>query len=165
MKRALMFILTVLLGWGTVYAHAGEVSEKYENMVNPVEVTKESLEAGKNIYTQRCATCHGTDGKGVSQGMPDFTNHEMMEEMGETSMFQKISEGVPGTPMPPWEDILSEKERWMVINYINTFHHKETAQPAGQPFSAAPEKGVCGPTALLLIAALPAILVGRRLIL
>lgn len=172
MKKELIFIIAltitaVLGGLGTVYAHSGEVSEKYEKAVNPVKVTPESLEAGKNIYTQRCAVCHGADGKGTAAGMPDFTDHEMMEEMSESLMFQKVSEGVPGTPMPAWKDILSEDERWTVINYINSMHHGgEThadeashaaeAQSKEQSFAAAPEKGVCGPTALLLLAALPA---------
>lgn len=181
MTRALLMVFTLILlsGIGAVYAHSEEVSEKYEKAVNPVEVTEDSLEAGKNIYAQKCAACHGADGKGTSPGMPDFTDHGMMEEMGESVMFQKISEGVPGTPMPPWEDALTEEERWMVINYINTMHHGEEgpgevahtdeiphadeADSGAQDFAAAPEKGICGPTAILFLAALPLIFrVGRR---
>lgn len=179
MTRALLIVLiTLLSGIGAAYAHSAEVSEKYEKAVNPIEVTEDSLEAGKNIYNQNCAACHGADGKGTSPGMPDFTDHMMMEEMGESVMFQKISEGVPGTPMPPWGNALTEEERWMVINYINTMHHGEEgpgekahadeippadeAHSGTQDFAAAPEKGLCGPTALLLFALLPAFLLGRR---
>lgn len=172
MRRALVmalaFTLTVLLGGGAAYAHSEKVGEEYEEVVNPIEVNEKTLEAGKNIYLQRCAACHGANGKGAYPGMPDLTDHEMMAEMSEAVMFQKVSEGVKGTSMPPWEDILTEEERWMVINYLNTMHHPEEAHEAGlhqeeQGLAAAPKKGICGPTAVLLFSVLPAVLLRRRL--
>lgn len=168
MKVVLVFALIfTVFGWSAAFGHSAELSEKYESTVNPVKVTEETFEAGKSIYIQRCATCHGIDGKGTIPSMPDFTDHEMMENMGEKVMFQKISEGVPGTSMPSWKGILTEEERWMVINYINTMHHRgeethggeavthEETHPEEESFAAAPEKGVCGPTALLFLATIP----------
>lgn len=163
-----ILLTALILSWGIVYAHSEAVPEGYEKAVNPIKATAESIAAGKQMFEQRCATCHGADGKGVLQGMPDLTDHHMMSEMSEGDIFYKITEGVQGTSMPPWEDVLTEEERWHLVNYINTLHHGEeegTAHVDEKPqefHAAAPKKGVCGPTALLLIGTLPLLIAGRR---
>lgn len=181
MRRALLLTLTLTLvvtftlmvfgGWNTVHAHAEKGTQEYEKVANPIEATEETIAEGKSIYLQKCATCHGADGKGSYPGMPDLTDHQMMSEMSEALMFQRISKGVQGTSMPPWEDILTEEERWMVVNYLNTLHHPgneeapvaEVAVSAEeQAMAAAPKKGVCGPTVLLALGTLPAVLYGLR---
>lgn len=159
MKKFLV-LLTVLTALGTAYAHSEAAPD--EKITNPVKATAESIAQGKKIYEERCASCHGIHGKGASQSIPDLTNHEMMSEMSEGDMFHKISEGVPGTSMPPWKDALTEEERWHLVNYINTLHHGEETLPEAEaetqprePVAPAPEKGICGPTALLVPVTLP----------
>jgi mono/diheme cytochrome c family protein len=167
-----ILLTALIVFWGIAYAHSEAVPKEYEKATNPVKATEESIAAGEQIFEQRCATCHGADGKGVLQGMPDLTDHPMMSEMSEGDVFHKISEGVPGTGMPPWKDALTEEERWHLVNYINTLHHGEeeeahidtqSAEAKPQEFhAAAPKKGVCGPTALLLIGTIPLLIAGRR---
>lgn len=36
-------------------------------------------------------------------------------------LFRGISLGLPGTPMPPWRHILSETERWALVEYVKSF--------------------------------------------
>jgi mono/diheme cytochrome c family protein len=98
------------------------------------EVTAAFVEHGKNVYTQNCAACHGTDGDGKGDAaaflLPkprDFTtgNYRLRTTpMGQlptdVDLFRSVSLGMPGTPMPPWKHILSEDDRWAVVEYLKT---------------------------------------------
>lgn len=170
---ALIILLTLL---PVAYSHASKETNEHSGMMNPIQSTDASINTGKAIYDQRCAGCHGANGNGALKDMPDLTDHHMMEEMSEGDIFHKITEGVPGTSMPPWEDALIEEERWHLVNYINTFHHEEEGAQNNMPhmdapmaeaakpptYAAAPQKGICGPTALLLIGVLPLLIARRR---
>ena len=96
---------------------------------NPVELTKTNVSLGKKIYTQQCATCHGSSGKGdgpaakfLGKHLPDFTDSAMWNQT-DGELFWKITGGK--APMPTFKDILAEEQRWQVINYIRTLSPKE----------------------------------------
>jgi mono/diheme cytochrome c family protein len=90
---------------------------------------------GQEIYTTRCAICHGDagDGKGpAGVALPlkpsDFRDKAGVAEMRDTYWFWRVSEGgqVPpfkgqGSVMPPWKGQLSVEDRWAVMAYQHTF--------------------------------------------
>lgn len=86
---------------------------------NPVAATADSLAAGEAIYTRNCLSCHGVNGKG-SDTAADLTTHVPAHNDG--TLFLWISEGIPLNEerkrMPAWKDLLSEADRWNVINYL-----------------------------------------------
>src|SRR3981189_103457 len=45
-------------------AIAAQGNPEAAKVKNPVTATPESVAAGKQIYTQKCATCHGSNGEG-----------------------------------------------------------------------------------------------------
>lgn len=82
------------------------------------------LQAGKEIYIDKCQECHGCAGNGLgtyagtlSVTPADF-KQEPFRSMPDDQWFWHVSEGVPGTVMPPWKESLNEDERWQVIRYI-----------------------------------------------
>jgi mono/diheme cytochrome c family protein len=94
---------------------------------------------GKQIYTERCAVCHGDtgDGKGPA-GLalplkpPDLRDGKMIGEMTGNYWFWRVSEGgnaepfkSAGSTMPAWKDELSVQDRWAVIVYQHTFSGHE----------------------------------------
>jgi mono/diheme cytochrome c family protein len=90
---------------------------------NPVPATPENLEAAAHLYKDNCSLCHGEKGKGDGiMGMSlkvtpaDFTDSKLLALETDGSLFWKVSEG--RNPMPTWKDILSENERWQLVNYI-----------------------------------------------
>ena len=90
---------------------------------NPVPKTDESLAIGRQIYTQNCLVCHGPQGRGDGPAAralrpppADLAQHVQQHTEGE--LWWWITNGVPGTAMPAWKDVLSDTDRWHVLNYI-----------------------------------------------
>ncbi len=79
--------------------------------------------AGAN-YLQKCAPCHGDKGKGDgswAKGDPyvwprptDFTARNSVTGRN----FEIVSNGIPGTFMPPQKDKLTEEARWSLAVYV-----------------------------------------------
>jgi mono/diheme cytochrome c family protein len=38
--------------------------------------------------------------------------------MSDAALFDRITQGLPGTAMPAFRDTLTEEERWHVVNYL-----------------------------------------------
>jgi DMSO reductase family type II enzyme heme b subunit len=100
--------------------------------------------AGKGVYELKCAGCHGVkgDGKGPAAELllprpRDFTSgiYKIRTSANKTpadqDLFRIISEGMPGTSMPPW-NVLPEKDRWNLAAYVKAF--------AGDKLKEAPKK-------------------------
>ena len=89
---------------------------------------------GKSVYDDKCAHCHGAEGKGDGAGADrlsprprDFTrglykirSTESGELPTDDDLLRIVIEGMPGTSMPGWPG-LSDEERRSVVAYIKTF--------------------------------------------
>jgi len=66
----------------------------------------------KNLLLQDCGSCHGMTLKG---GLGPALTPEALKNKSRRMIEMTILQGRPGTPMPPWESILSREEvRWLV---------------------------------------------------
>ena len=86
---------------------------------------EETLARGADLFSHHCAICHGErgDGRGLRAGSlssapRDFTNPVWRDEKQPGALFRTISDGVPGTAMPPWAPALTEAERWDLVAYV-----------------------------------------------
>lgn len=92
------------------------------------------LAKGKEIFTAKCALCHGEKGDGKGPGsvnLPlkpaDLTDAKMVAEMPGNFWVWRVSEGglvepfkSKGSMMPAWKGELSMQDRWAVIAYAHT---------------------------------------------
>ena len=92
---------------------------------NPIPADDKSIAAGKDIYLHQCRSCHGDSGKGDGPAAKD-TNPKPKDlgaptvaEQTDGALFWKITEGKK--PMPSFEKLISEDQRWQVINFVRTF--------------------------------------------
>jgi cytochrome c oxidase cbb3-type subunit 2 len=97
--------------------------------------TPETIAAGKALYEGNCAQCHGEGGRGDGYGAPfliptprDFTTGQYKFRTTASGMlpsdddlFRTISRGANGTGMPPWQYLLTDAERWALVDYLKTF--------------------------------------------
>jgi len=84
---------------------------------------------GKTLFSQRCAQCHGEQGKGdgplaeqLTNKPPDFTAPSYAAEMSPQDIFDIISNGRMDKMMPPWKNELSEEEIWDAAAYVWSLH-------------------------------------------
>jgi mono/diheme cytochrome c family protein len=101
---------------------------------------------GKEIYTAKCALCHGVKGDGKGPGadnLPlkpaDLTDARMVAEMPGSFWFWRVSEGGLVEPfkskksaMPAWKGELSMNDRWAVIAYAHTLSGHRGPHVAGE---------------------------------
>ena len=100
----------------------------------PTKPSAEDIEAGKAVYYRKCVWCHGPDGGGdgpsakrldtkprnFNQGTFKIRHTASGELPTDEDLFLTVTNGLPGSVMPPWGAILSEKERKQVIAFVKT---------------------------------------------
>lgn len=85
-----------------------------------------SANAGRGLYTQNCAACHGLEGRGNGpnsislEKKPANLTRPFYKQYPDEFWFYRISEGVPGTRMPRFGEILTEEQRWYLVAYVKT---------------------------------------------
>ena len=102
-------------------------------LISATEIEKK----GEKIFQDNCAFCHAADGTGKNwigsflEPRPrDLTNPYFMQDMSPQRLESIIKEGLTGTTMPAWKDVLSENEIQALIAYINrAFHPLATHTP------------------------------------
>lgn len=94
---------------------------------NKKKKADESIETGKNIYEANCSACHGINGEGDGPGAaalnPKPRNYKndgfkygsSLEEVKRT-----INEGIEGTAMPAWAEVLTEEQMIQVAEYVKS---------------------------------------------
>jgi cytochrome c oxidase cbb3-type subunit I/II len=85
------------------------------------------FEEGKALYAEKCLRCHGCSANGqgpyARQTLthPANLNERISNFPSESYHFWRVSEGVPGTAMPPWGWSLDEETRWTINTYEMSF--------------------------------------------
>ncbi len=102
----------------------------------PVLAQEGDAERGEAVYVKRCIGCHGEegDGEGAAEGRlnPPPRDFSLGLYKIKTTTFdddipndgdlvRMIREGMPGTAMPGWSDVLSGREIQDLVAYIKTF--------------------------------------------
>jgi len=88
-----------------------------------------SITAGLKHYEDNCTPCHGVSGHGngplaasmpVTQKPADLSApHTALHTGGD--LYWWVTHGMVGTPMPAFGDVLTDDERWDVINFLGAF--------------------------------------------
>ncbi len=120
----LIFILTSL----QVNAQDWVVPEDQSSLQNPMDYILTNIEKGKKLYMLNCKSCHGNPGKNNGLPLvplpPDVIS-EQMEANTEGDLHYKITFGRGA--MPQFETVLSDDERWNVVNYIMNYNSTRVA--------------------------------------
>jgi len=107
----------------------------------PPKVTPELLAKGRKLFVKVCAQCHGLAGRGnITSGKKlkdDAQNRIWPRNLTRpetwrftrtaTDVFQRLSTGIRGTPMPEHTTTLKIPERWAIADYVMTL--RDTAVP------------------------------------
>jgi mono/diheme cytochrome c family protein len=118
-------ITVLMIGLGIFYlTHTIPVEEA---QINPIPPNSQSVAAGQNLFTTHCVLCHGESGKGdgpvglaLNPRPADLRQHAIPGVHTDAQLFEWITNGFPGSQMPPFKTTLSDTDRWNLVNFIRT---------------------------------------------
>jgi mono/diheme cytochrome c family protein len=78
-------------------------------------------DAGGDLFKQKCAMCHGADGKGYAAlKTPDFTDPKVQASLTDEEITKTIKNGKAGTAMRPFKDSLSDDQVKSLVTYLRS---------------------------------------------
>ncbi len=110
------------------------------------EVTPELLALGREKFETICAACHGMQGRGnITSGKrlaDDATNRIWPRNLTHPEswrvtrdaedVFQRLSVGIPSSPMPEHTTALDTDTRWAIASYVMTLQDNATPVTKGE---------------------------------
>ena len=136
-KNLLLSLLVVVFFMTAGNAQPWPVPDDYQKMTAPFLFDANAKKAGEAVYMKNCKSCHGDPGKNNIAKITPIPKDPATKEyqnQSDGSMYYKIATG--RGPMPAFENILKEDERWQVIAYVRGFN-PEYKQPPVQVHAEA----------------------------
>ena len=95
--------------------------------VNPIPPNPDSVAIGRPLYLANCLPCHGPAGKGdgpvgltLNPRPADLSLHAVPGVHTDGQLWTWITNGYPGSVMPSFKAVLTDDQRWNVVNYVRT---------------------------------------------
>lgn len=103
----------------STYAVLAEAPEKARGRKNPFEADTRAVAAGRKLFEQHCANCHGRKAGGARKG-PSLLREEVQQATPGT-LFWILTNGVVRRGMPVWSK-LPEPERWQIVAFLHSLN-------------------------------------------
>jgi len=111
------------------YVMHNGVDSQYAKKVNPLKSSPEVIAAGKAVFAQQCASCHGATGAGdgpagksLNPPAANLAAASQSRMWSDGYLYWTVAEG--GAPlktaMPPFKGSLKEDQIWKVILYLRS---------------------------------------------
>ena len=104
-----------------------KVPDKARLRPNPLERDPQSIPAGRKLYAEHCAECHGAIGEGGTKA-PSLRAEEVRDATS-GALFWILSNGVVRRGMPVWSK-LPEPERWQIVSFLRSLPPAVDAKPS-----------------------------------
>jgi len=96
-----------------------------------------SVNMGKQLYAENCASCHGINGNGqgpeaatLNPPPINFQDMQRQQERSVWGLYSAISQGVEGTAMTAYDNF-SKEQRWALAFYVSSFPFSGSARTEG----------------------------------
>jgi mono/diheme cytochrome c family protein len=130
-KRMKIFIkgsilLAALLLFAGHLAHSSTARATLQEKHDSESISPEQLAQAKATFSERCARCHGADGRGQTilggmLGVPNFTDEKWWkEEKSDKHLINSVTEGKD--EMPAFGKKLSKQEITALVFYVRRFN-------------------------------------------
>lgn len=124
---ALLLALVTIAGGGYVTVAAVMAAQAApQRQRNPIQMDAAAYARGRMLYQQHCLSCHGIGGRGdgplgrsLNPRPADLRIHVMDHPEGQ--LYGWITDGVPGTAMPGFRDVVPADDRWRLVGFIRGF--------------------------------------------
>jgi len=94
------------------------------NLRNPLPLTPQVLQEGRDHFADHCASCHGNDGSGRTEMGPNFyprtpnMREPRTQQLSDGEIFYIVKNGVRFTGMPAWGDEHDVEDNWKLVHFI-----------------------------------------------
>jgi putative copper export protein/mono/diheme cytochrome c family protein len=135
-------IATVAAGAGLAFPAISVQAFPDTYLSTDIPYAATSIAAGLKHYEDNCTGCHGTGGHGdgpAASGLPikpaDLSApHTALHTGGD--LYWWVTHGITNSPMPAFGDVLTDDERWDIINFLGAFsvgYQGRVIEPKVQP--------------------------------
>ena len=100
-----------------VYLSIAQAPAKARAAKNPYQGDPDALLAGKKLYAQHCAECHGANARGMRNAVNLRAPAVQNATPGELQWFLRNGSLLHG--MPSWSG-LPEQRRWQIVTYLKS---------------------------------------------
>ena len=107
------------------YSELEKAPAKYRAKPNPLAKDKDSIPAGKILFEEHCAECHGETASGTKKA-PSLRAQEV-QTAAPGALFWILSNGIVRKGMPVWSK-LPEPQRWQLVSFIQSLGPAEAAE-------------------------------------
>jgi mono/diheme cytochrome c family protein len=114
------------------FAEFASVPEKARSRPNPLASDPDSAIAGRKLFSQHCAECHGKTAEGGRKA-PNLRAQEV-QSATPGMLFWIMTNGVVRRGMPVWSK-LPELERWQIVSFL-----KSLPLSGGEPYDHTHER-------------------------
>ena len=92
------------------------VPEKARANRNPFATDPQAAAAGRKLFEQHCAECHGEEAAGAKRG-PSLRSPQL-QQATPGQLFWIVTNGAVRRGMPAWSK-LPEQQRWQIITFLD----------------------------------------------
>jgi len=86
-------------------------------MANPYQGKPDAAAAGKKLYGQNCAQCHGANRQGI--GPAPALDSQDVKNAKPGALFWFITTGNVTSGMPSWSG-LPKNQRWQIVTFLQS---------------------------------------------
>jgi len=111
--------------------HSGNAAAR--RLKNPLQLSSQSIAAGKELYSRNCRSCHGADAKGngpmkpKGTRPPDLTDNQWTIGGSDGEIYAVLRDGAgPGSAMRGYQGRMTDHELWSIVTYLRSLSAKAT---------------------------------------
>jgi mono/diheme cytochrome c family protein len=116
---ALALVALFTLGFAADGAWLNSVPASARARQNPLAHRPDSVEAGRRLYSDHCASCHGIDARG--SGRRPALVSPRIHEATDGDLAWLLENGNLRKGMPSWSKLPDER-RWQIIAYLRSLN-------------------------------------------
>jgi mono/diheme cytochrome c family protein len=128
MKRKLTALMFALISAGVLLAASGsdwmsEVPARDQQKTNPFRDQPEAIQAGRLLFEDHCAQCHGDNAQGKKK-RPSLRTARIQSEASEGAVHWLLFNGNVRHGMPSWSK-LPDQQLWQLVSFLRSLRASE----------------------------------------
>ena len=127
-RRRVCFLILMLTSALALFATSNgawmaKVPARDRDKANPYRDQPDAVAAGRRVFVDHCAHCHGSEAEGTKK-RPSLRTARVQQEATEGDLFWLLKNGSMAYGMPNWSK-LGDPQIWQVITYVRSLPQEQ----------------------------------------